>query len=102
MKTRLCTSNLFLKRCFSLKLIFCSNKNRDAVASLEGDHCLALDLIKNDAVGILKALAGPETVEEARKTAPDSLHAQFGVTGLKNGVHVSRSADSAQKVVLIL
>ena len=71
------------------------------MASLEGDHCLALDLIKNDAVGALKVLAGPETVEEARKTAPDSLRAKFGSSGLKNGIHVSHSAESAQRVTLL-
>ena len=69
------------------------------MASLEGGLSVALDLVKQDGIASLKELVGPESVEAARSKAPTSLRAKHGLVGLKNGIHVSHSTASADKVV---
>lgn len=74
----------------------------DAVASLDGGPALALDIIKSDGIRSLQRLVGPDSVEEAKKEAPSSLRARFGMTGLKNGIHVAHSLESAEQQLNIL
>lgn len=65
---------------------------------MEGGLCTAFEVIKPGAVESLKAFAGPDSVEEARTSSPSSLHAKYGLSGVKNGVHVAKSYQSATEV----
>lgn len=71
------------------------------MASLDGGVCTALDIVKHNGVQALINLAGPETVEEAKRGASSSLRAKYGFNGHKNGIHVARTLESAQKVRLL-
>ena len=67
-----------------------------------GGLCTAFEVIKPGAIDKLKEIAGPDSVEEARKTSPGSLHAKFGLVGYKNGVYVAKSHQSATEVEFII
>jgi hypothetical protein len=68
---------------------------------LEGGLCLALEVIKTGAIESLKTFAGPDSVEEAKKSSSTSLHAKYGLSGFNNGVHVAKSSQSAAEVKLL-
>ncbi len=67
-----------------------------------GGLCTAFEVIKPGAIDKLKEIAGPDSVEEARKTSPGSLHAKYGLVGYKNGVYVAKSHQSATEVEFII
>lgn len=43
-------------------------------------------------------LVGPDDPETARTNNPDSLRARYGKDKIQNGIHVSMSIESAEKV----
>ena len=71
----------------------------DEIKSFQGGLCTAFEVINGGAVESLKALAGPDSVEEAKKSSPLSLHAKYGLSGFKNGVYVAKSHQSATNVL---
>lgn len=65
---------------------------------MEGGPCTAFEVIKPGAIDSLKTFAGPDSVEEAKKLSSTSLRSKYGLSGLKNGVHVAKSHQSAAEV----
>ncbi|KAI8812611.1 nucleoside diphosphate kinase [Cladochytrium replicatum] len=66
--------------------------------SFEGPHALAIELMSADGVKMLHSVAGPESVEEAKKDKPESLRAKFGEQGYMNAVFVPKSAESSKQI----
>ncbi|KAJ3121628.1 hypothetical protein HK098_003520, partial [Nowakowskiella sp. JEL0407] len=69
------------------------------LSSYIGDRCLAVELMRSDAVENLKSLAGPERVEIAKKLNPTPLRGIYGESVYKNAVHTSLN-DHSSKIEL--
>ncbi|KAJ4462803.1 putative Nucleoside diphosphate kinase 7 [Paratrimastix pyriformis] len=67
--------------------------------SMAEDFAVALELVGPNAVRALQDLAGPANPEEARARAPTSLRARYGRDGAQNAVHVSATADAAEREI---
>ena len=57
------------------------------VSFISSDYVVGIDLVKKNAIKEWLSLIGPEDVELAQKTDPNSLRAIFGNSGIKNAVH---------------
>ncbi|KAI8929289.1 nucleoside diphosphate kinase [Entophlyctis helioformis] len=78
------------------------NASPQVVQSFVGGRSLALEVLRPNAVETLAAFVGPETVEEAKKTAGSSLRARFGSSGNKNAVHApTNQIDAKHQLSLI-
>ena len=69
---------------------------------ISSDYVVGMDLVKKNAIKEWLSLIGPEDVELAQKTSPDTLRAIFGNSGIKNALHGSlNSADAKRESSLI-
>jgi len=59
------------------------------VVELSSGPAVALEVRGTDAVADVRELAGPYDPEIARALRPRSLRARFGISGVKNAVHVT-------------
>lgn len=99
----LCRARMLLVTKSIAEAIGSSDKLSSAeISSLEGGLCTAFEVIKPGAVESLKRFAGPDSVEEAQKSSPNSLHAKYGLSGFKNGVHVAKSFQSAIEQISLI
>jgi len=64
---------------------------------ISSDYVVGMDLVKKNAIKEWLSLIGPEDVELAQKTSPDSLRAIFGNSGIKNALHGSLSSADAKR-----
>jgi len=67
------------------------------VSFISSDYVVGIDLVKKNAIKEWLSLIGPEDVELAQKTDPNSLRAIFGNSGIKNAVHGSLSSSDAKR-----
>jgi len=56
---------------------------------------VGLEIVGNNAVSAVSALAGPADPSQARSEAPDSLRARFGTSANNNAVQTGTDADVA-------
>ena len=64
---------------------------------ISSDYVVGMDLVKKNAIKEWLSLIGPEDVELAQKTAPNSLRAIFGNSGIKNAIHGSLNSSDAKR-----
>ena len=64
---------------------------------ISSDYVVGMDLVKKNAIKEWLSLIGPEDVELAQKTSPDTLRAIFGNSGIKNALHGSLSSADAKR-----
>ena len=65
---------------------------------ISSDYVVGMDLVKKNAIKEFLSLIGPEDVEEAQKTDPNTLRAIFGTSGnVKNAVHGSLTSSDAKR-----
>lgn len=66
---------------------------------MTSDVCIGMELVCQDAVAQWRSLIGPTNTENAKRDAPSSLRAMFGIDGTKNAVHGSDSVGSYKREV---
>lgn len=66
-------------------------------AHVASDVCVAVEVVGEEGVAQLRALAGPDDPAAARRENPRSLRAQLGTSAEANAVHVSESAGDAER-----
>jgi len=59
----------------------------DMVTELSSGPCIALELMKDNAVNQFRELSGPRNVSIARAILPGSLRAKYGTNTVKNAIH---------------
>lgn len=59
---------------------------------------LAFEILGKNAINICLDLIGPEDPDNARKMYPETVRAQYGIDKIRNGIHVSTSTKSAERV----
>ena len=65
---------------------------------ISSDYVVGMDLVKKNAIKEFLSLIGPEDVEEAQKTDPNTLRAIFGTSGnVKNAVYGSLTSSDAKR-----
>jgi nucleoside-diphosphate kinase len=64
---------------------------------ISSDYVVGMDLVKKNAIKEWLSLIGPEDVELAQKTSPDSLRAIFGNSGIKNAIHGSLNSSDVKR-----
>ena len=64
---------------------------------ISSDYVVGMDLVKKNAIKEWLSLIGPEDVELAQKTAPNSLRAIFGNSGIKNAIHGSLNSSDVKR-----
>lgn len=94
--TRLRMCNLTRKEA----LDFYETKKGDAYLPFIVEHCVsgpivALELVGDNAIERWKSILGPEDPAEARKTAPGSLRAIYGLERASNAFHASENPEEA-------
>jgi nucleoside-diphosphate kinase len=66
---------------------------------MTSDVCIGLELVAKEAVTKWREVIGPTNTVVAKKQAPSSIRAKFGVDGTLNAVHGSDSAASHQREI---
>lgn len=71
----------------------------DLVNFMTSGSCIAMELMRPNAIVRWRDLLGPTNTEVARANAPNSIRARFGTDGTKNACHGSDSVESASREV---
>jgi len=69
----------------------------DLVSFMTSGSCVAMELMRPNAVMRWRDLLGPTNTAQAQATAPNSIRARFGTDQTKNACHGSDSNESAQR-----
>ena len=75
-----------------------SSSFSDLIRYMTSGPCLALALMRRDAISHWRFLLGPTDCAAAREDRPDSIRARFGVDKTTNAAHGSDSEESAKRV----
>jgi len=70
---------------------------QDHAAHLSSDVCVVMELVGKDAVGVWKAMMGPESAAEAKATAARSIRGAIATDDVRNAVGGSSSDEQAAK-----
>ena len=69
----------------------------ELIQSFCGGRSVALELMLPNGVELLSKLVGPDSFEEAKRTAPNSLRARFGSSDIKNAVYAPNNKEEAKQ-----
>ncbi|KAK2956120.1 putative Nucleoside diphosphate kinase 7 [Blattamonas nauphoetae] len=74
----------------------------DLLNHLSNDIIVAIDIVGDRCLTHINNLLGPEDPEKARRTAPNSIRAKFGVDWVHNGVYASYDAEETNHMLSFL
>merc|ERR1711935_1198411 len=69
----------------------------DLSSAMTSDVCIGMELVRENAVNAWREVIGPTNSGNAKKEAPRSIRAKFGVDGTLNAVHGADAPTSYQR-----
>jgi nucleoside-diphosphate kinase len=66
---------------------------QDVIQYVSSDMVVGMELVRENAIGVLQQVMGPNNIAQAKSQYPNTIRASFGRDSVRNAIHGSDTAD---------